>query len=256
MTRELRAGDALVFSVAHAPRVGYLLTMPVYGRFLVAHDGLRVLCAPTDAPDWAAALVAQVLPLACTLRGFEPFHASAVVLDGAALMMAGPVTAGKSTLAARLVEGGAQLVSDDVVAIEAADGELWAHPGGRWLRLRAPETVPAASRLTAEGGEEGRTRYAAPVVDGPHRLRAVYLLGPSSPGPAIAPVPDPGPALLGATYNLSVRDPQRLRRQLDVAHHVAQRAPVFRVARRGSPGRVAAVLREHFESSVLRGAVP
>jgi hypothetical protein len=34
-TRELRADGVLVFSVAHAPGVGYLLSMPSHGRVVV-----------------------------------------------------------------------------------------------------------------------------------------------------------------------------------------------------------------------------
>jgi hypothetical protein len=258
-TRELRADGVLVFSVAHAPGVGYLLTLSSHGRFLVDESGTDVLCEPSpDREDWSDGLAIQALPLACTLRGLEPFHASGVSIQDQALMITGPVTSGKSSLAAWLVRGGATLLSDDVVAVDLVDGVVRAHPGGRWLRLRSPE----AALLTAGTGRwprpaerrRGRPRFEAPVSDGPRPLRAVYVLAPAHEEcEPIAELPTSGVALLAATYNLSVREPWRLRCQLELLHELASRVPLYRLA--VSPAskavQLAEAIRVHFQAQVL-----
>ena len=55
---------------------------------------------------WPATLPAQI-------------HASAVALDGRALLIVGPSGSGKSALALRMMAHGATLVSDDLVEIRA-----------------------------------------------------------------------------------------------------------------------------------------
>jgi hypothetical protein len=255
--RELRAGEQLIFSVAHHEGVGYLLTMPAFGRFLIEESGATIVCEPSAA-EWSTALLAQALPLACTLRGYEPFHASGVVVGGRALMISAPVLSGKSSLAAHLVATGALLLSDDVVAVDASGGELRAHPAGRWLRLRPPEDECFAGAdgggLRPAGSEDGRSRYEAPLAAGPAPLAAVYLLERGGPGgAAVSPVRGAGIALLAATYNLSVRTPQRLRRQFELAHRLSAEIGVFRVAMSADSDahRHAGIVREHFESEVL-----
>jgi hypothetical protein len=255
-TRELRAGGALIFSVAHVAGLGYLLTMPAYGRFLVGEDGGRIRCDPAAVGSWTTGLLVQALPLACTLRGFEPFHASGVVLERGALMISGPVTAGKSTLAAALVQSGATLLSDDVVALEVCDETIVAHPGGRWLHLRGSRhehaVAPRGGGLQPAGWEDGRRRYLAPLAAGPEPLRAVYLLerGDAGDKASVRPAGGSGLALLAATYNLSVREPRRLRRQLELAHRLASTVPVFSLAEAHGEdaGRLVALVRRHFES--------
>jgi hypothetical protein len=218
--------------------------MPGYGRFVVAEDGSAVLCEPEGREDWPEALTIHGLPLAATLRGFEPFHAAGAVIGGEALMITGPVTAGKSSLVAALVAAGADLLGDDVVAV---DRELHAHPGPRRLSLREPER--AGGRLRLIGRRDGRARYEAPPAGGPCPLRAVYVLGRGD-GPAIVPLPSSGLTLLAATYNLSVREPDRLRRQLELAHAIAAAVPLYRLT--VTPDRpavdLAAAVAGHFAS--------
>jgi hypothetical protein len=255
-TRELRAGEQLIFSVAHLADVGYLLTMPAFGRFLIDEAGASVICEPSVA-EWSTALLVQALPLACTLRGYEPFHASGVVLDGRALIISAPVLSGKSSLAAHLVASGALLLSDDVVAVDASGGDLRAHPGGRWLRLRPPADAWFADAggggRRPAGSEDGRPRYEAPLAAEPAPLAAVYLLKRDGAGAAaVSRVRDAGLALLAATYNLSVRTPQRLRRQLELAHRLSSEVGVFRVAMSADSDahHHASVVRDHFTSEI------
>lgn len=55
-------------------------------------------------------------------------HASAVVLDGRALLILGPSGCGKSTLALDLIALGAELVADDQTLVRLAGPDLLASP--------------------------------------------------------------------------------------------------------------------------------
>ena len=53
-------------------------------------------------------------------------HGTCVELAGAGIVLRGPPGSGKSDLALRLIDGGARLVADDRVVLEAASGSLFA----------------------------------------------------------------------------------------------------------------------------------
>ena len=67
-------------------------------------------------------------------------HASTVAIDGRAVMILGPSGAGKSDLALRLIDRGAQLVSDDYTLLVAEADRLVAS---------APDTI--AGRIEVRG---------------------------------------------------------------------------------------------------------
>jgi len=69
-------------------------------------------------------------------------HATAVALDGQGVLIQGPSGRGKSDLALRLIEGGADLIADDWVEIER-DGEA--------CRLFAPETLRGLIEVRGQG---------------------------------------------------------------------------------------------------------
>ena len=58
-------------------------------------------------------------------------HASCVALEGKGVLLRGAPGAGKSDLALRLIEDGAQLVADDQVALTSSSGALLAAPPAR-----------------------------------------------------------------------------------------------------------------------------
>ena len=58
-------------------------------------------------------------------------HASCVALEGKGVLLRGVPGAGKSDLALRLIEGGAQLVADDQVALTSGGERLLAAPPAR-----------------------------------------------------------------------------------------------------------------------------
>jgi hypothetical protein len=226
--RELRVEETLLLSVDHAEPAGYLMWARDFGRVLISSDGLELLCDPDpNNADWSSILSAQALPLAATIRGHEVLHASGVVLNGRAVLVAGPPGAGKSSLAAALVRAGGKLLSDDAVALRMNDGGLTAHAGSVVLQLRLAED----GQLTPQGREalgrpasspSGKQRYVSADVPEPAPLGCLFLLERSTEGPAIERLEAVDPfELIASTFNLSVRTPERLRRQLDVVSAIA-----------------------------------
>ena len=67
-------------------------------------------------------------------------HATCVAHAGRAVLLCGPSGSGKSDLALRLIDGGAELVADDQVVLRNEDGRLIA---------RAPEAL--AGRMEVRG---------------------------------------------------------------------------------------------------------
>lgn len=75
----------------------------------------------------------------------ETVHATAVALDGRAVLLLGPSGSGKSDLALRLVAAGWQLVADDRVVVTVDDGQLIASAPPRLaglLEVRGVGIVP------------------------------------------------------------------------------------------------------------------
>jgi hypothetical protein len=233
--RELGDGETTVLSVDLAEPAGYLLEAAGVGRVLVSLDGIELLCDPDPTrADWGFILAAQALPLAATLRGFEVLHAAGVVLGGEAVLFAGPPGAGKSSLAAALLRRGGLLLSDDAVAIKWQGGPIVAHPGAGALYLRAAEQdrleAEELGNLGSPSPSLGRYRYEPQKTAATAPLGALFLLERVREGALIEPVEGGDPfALLASTFNLSVRSPERLTRQLDAVEALAATERVYRL---------------------------
>jgi hypothetical protein len=234
--RELRFDRTLLLCVDFAEPAGYLLWTRDFGRVLISADGTELLCEPDPTNEgWASIIAAQALPLAATVRGMEVLHASGVVLGDKAVLIAGPPGAGKSSLAAALMRHGGQLLSDDAVALRLSDGALLAYPGSSLLQLRAAEDERLAQNDRAALGRadhfvDGKQRYLSTGTREPVELGALLLLERSDQEPAIEGLTAVDPfELLASTFNLSVRTPARLERQLDVMSAIASTGLVYRL---------------------------
>jgi hypothetical protein len=91
-------------------------------------DGVRLLRTP------AASIAFRHLLWEANQQAIEQtadlvlVHASAVARDGKAVVVPGPMGAGKSTLAAVLVQAGLAYLTDELVALDPATGLLRAYP--------------------------------------------------------------------------------------------------------------------------------
>ncbi len=181
-------GSVMMTVDAHSEH-GYRIDAPDHGVFRVAVDGRLVECAPATGPAWRwhRPFFAQALPIAAALNGVEILHASGVVVDGRAIAFVGHSGAGKTSLAIHLVDQGASLLADDVVALSSADGGVRAHPGVRFSnvaeeQLRGLGEGRRASLGTVVGSSEKPHILVTSMKAEPAPLRALDFLdrGPSN----------------------------------------------------------------------------
>ncbi len=166
----------------------FLLRVPDIARFLL-NDGHEIVAEP-ETPAREADVPVFILGTAFGIllhqREQIVLHASAVRVNGKAVLFCGPSGAGKSTLAAALAQRGYPLVTDDFCTVIVNDAAAPAvHPDGRQLKLWAQ----AIERLDLgqQRGERVRSclekYYVEPreVFTEPLSLGAVYVLREARP---------------------------------------------------------------------------
>jgi hypothetical protein len=120
-------------------------------------------------------------------RGRLALHASAVALDGAAVLFCGRSGAGKSTLAAALSQRGYAVVADDVAAITIGEGGVpLIHRDHRDLKLwrDAAQGLGLTDRAGPELARRSGKYYIAPAAAHgwePMPLAAIYFLSLAQP---------------------------------------------------------------------------
>lgn len=245
-------------TIDHHRRAGYRLYARHFGLARISPSGALVSCAPPDVAPWRwqRFLVGRILPWAALLRGREVFHASAVRVGDKTIAITGPSGAGKTSLALRLVLDGAGFLTDDVLALERAGGEVLAHPGASIAAVRPAErrAIPASSwrRIGKLLGRHGKSYVELRREEEPHPVRAIYYLRALAGRrePLVAPLEPDARLLLASTFVLSVRTPERMRNQLDVCADLARSARMFAAAvdPAAGPGPLAEAIGAHAAS--------
>ena len=218
-----------------------------HGEYVIAPGGALVHCAPV-AGQWPWRLVfAQVLPLVAAIQGLEPLHAGAIAINGEAWGIVGASGAGKTTLTVALVDQGAMLFADDVLAVERMPNGLVAHPGAGVVSMDDPR---ATQRITGARtvATTDKAHVQMPRAEGPLPLRRLYFLDRHDGDHLkVDRVWPPEPRLvLGSTFVCVVSGTARRVRQLDIHAAIAQQVTIFRLLppRGWTPQRIAdAVLR-------------
>jgi hypothetical protein len=107
-------------------------------------------------------------------------HASAAAFPGGAIVLPGPMGAGKSTLVAALVRSGLGYLTDEVVALDPATGLVQPYP--KYLSL-GPEFAACAPEPPAIVRAGLSNRVLVP----PERLRAGAISPPAPPRVVVTP---------------------------------------------------------------------
>jgi hypothetical protein len=231
------ADDRLVLAIDWDDRLGFKLTAPEWGEYVLSADGRRLLCAPPELESWRRDrfLTARALPLAATLRGLEVFHASAVSLGGSVVAIVGPRHIGKTSVAVNLVMQGGSFLTDDLLALEAAEDRILAHPGAAVMGVREAEYELIDPRQRRRLGEfvQRMDKYFAEVSreERPLPLGVVYFLDRRRQNAELAiEEMDGDPRLLlgSSFFNGIVQSPQRLRAQLDLCSRLSQTTTLCR----------------------------
>ncbi len=123
----------------------------------------------------------QVLSHCLLMRGIEPLHATAIVVDGGAVAFLGDSGDGKSTLAASFLNRGYSLITDDVLVLEFQNDTVLAHPSLPSIKL-TPESADAIfNGRRAIPMNSFTSKMIFPLQESQHvrdlvRLRVVYVL--------------------------------------------------------------------------------
>jgi hypothetical protein len=222
----------------------FLIHIPSVARFLLtAGREIAVEPAPgTDAQDIAIFLVGTVFGILLHQREQIVLHASAVRVNGKAVLFCGASGAGKSTLGAALGQAGFPLVTDDVCAITLTDaGVPMVHPDGRQLKLWAQAIEKLG--LGESQGKPVRNRlekfYVEPdtVFSETLPLGAVYALRearvPHAPGIERPNIVDAALILRRNAYRpLLVSRMDQKARYFHAATAIANKAGIFHLTRK------------------------
>ena len=156
---------------------------------------LEIRCTmPEMTDDITALLVGAGLASALHLRGIPILHAAAVVVDGEAILVAGPAGAGKSTLTAALIGRGMPLLAEDLAVLAFGENIITVQAGYPRLRL-----CPDATLVAGKAAPDLPRVFSAFVPDDKRWVDAVDLAG----GFCATPTP------LGGIYLLAPRLSER-----------------------------------------------
>jgi hypothetical protein len=195
-----------------------LLTVPGIARFhLTGGNTIAVASEPgADAADIPAFLVGSALPILLQLRGLLTLRASAVAVNGKAVLFCGASGQGKSTLAAALAQRGYPLLADDFCTItQSSDASGSVDGDGAALKLwaLAIRALQLGDRRGAALRETIQKYHVAPAAQasGPLPLGAIYVLrearAPHEPGIERPNVVDAALSLRRGAYHPRLIEP-------------------------------------------------
>ncbi len=215
--------------------------------FLVDREGRRLWVRWTEGnafEDVSNYLLGVVLGFVLRLRGVISLHASAVVIDGWAVAMAGPAGAGKSTSAAAFAQRGYPVLTDDVTVLEPVAGDFLVQPDRHELKLW-PETAVmlfgSAEALPRHSPSWDKryldlARHGFPTARSPRPLAAVYLLAGEPLAPAESAIrelsgTDGFMALLANSLLSRLLDREMRIQEFDLLTRLCETVPVRRLHR-------------------------
>lgn len=222
-------------------REGYRLRFPALCDFLLDANASNIYIEPAKALDATTLehlIVDQLLPRVLAHRGALVMHASAIGIQGRAILTLGHSGWGKSTLASLLHGAGHQLLSDDCALLSpavTAPHVIPTYPSLRLLEDSIGQMAGAATATTQVATYSPKQRVSL----GPHPpqeiawpLRAIYLLNdPATPasGHTVTPLPPAQAcmALVEHSFRLDLASTQHTRMLLAQAAAVLAQSPVF-----------------------------
>jgi hypothetical protein len=242
------------------------------GEFLVSADGRRVMFRRFDRASlesFQVYLLGQALSFALVRQGFEPLHATAVVVDGRAVAFLGSNAFGKSSLAACFLEAGSRLLTDDLLILGESRNRILAYPGPPRLKLFPKiarrflgQDVTKRVRMNPDTEKlilpiEEHRRHGQPVA-----LDAIYALAAPrdacrTPGVTIERL-SPREAfleLLKGTFNRRLTNQPRLKRQFGFTTRLTDLVAVKRLTYPRAIDRLSEV-REAVGADLARDARP
>jgi hypothetical protein len=218
------------------------------GRFQV-RDGRSILIDPepwADPANLKSILTGRIMGYLLRQRGWLPLHASSVRVRGLGVLFLGGSGMGKSTTASAFFGAGHSVLSDELCAVRVRDGICELTCAGTPIRLSG-ESMAAVTGLPPSIGLAGdkhaiqiQERYCAV----PLPVGRIYVL---DFGERLESVPVSSPQAvqflsLNSFVNSRGLDKKVAALQFHLCHSVAAAAPVRRLVRPYSLGRVSEIV--------------
>lgn len=227
--RSLRAVLApIAIAEEHLPLLEVSIT-DGFARGIV--EGQEAWAVALPGRGWLSALLGYTVATATSLlRALHYIHAGVVEIGGRGHLLVGLPGAGKTSVVAILVRGGAGYLSDEVAVLDPEAGTV--HPFALPLAVkpwtaRAIETLPRARLTVSDGG----IRYLLPTRRVPKAvpIDSLVLLDPAVPATAVAEMPR-GEMLLALSEQASTfRHRHRLEDAFSAFVRIVRRARCVRV---------------------------
>ena len=220
------------------------------GEFLVSRDGLQILCRQSEiagtesfTESFQVYMLGQALSFALVKRGFEPIHATTVVVNGEAVVFLGDSGFGKSTLAATFISAGYPVLTDDLLILQPAGNRVMAYPGPARIKLfpqiarRFLGDLADGIRMNPDTEKLILPLHGKQICSLPVPVRVVYALAPPLevfPKQSIhfetLSIREGFLELVKNTFNYRIIDAGRLKRQLEQTSNVVTLLPVRRLS--------------------------
>jgi hypothetical protein len=244
---EVRVDDAVTF---RRGKLGSRMVAdwPGFARLTCARDGSAATLVPAAGVSRRAIEDLRGGPVNALLRdlaGQLALHASAVAIEGKAVMFLGENGAGKSTAAAEMCLGHrAQMLADDVALLEIGEAGVDVLPsdGRHWLTRESCLALGIPQPRAGASGDKRELR-SSNIAGGPCPLALVVALcfGPSLATATLRPLrgSDAARLLLAAAIRFDVEDARARRREFEQVTTVYRRAPFLELVRPAkAPGEV------------------
>jgi hypothetical protein len=195
--------------------------------------------APLTLADVVPYLQGQLLGLVQRLRGVTCLHASAILIEGHAIAVAGSPGAGKSSTAATFLQMGFQVVADDVVPVFEDARRFMVQPAHArlWLRPDMVEKLFGSIDALPFLAPSWKKRYLDLSTAGsglplePKPLAAIYILSERANEPERPLVTEAAPRdillrLLCNTYMNHLLDPSMRSQEFETLSRLQRSVPV------------------------------
>ncbi|HEY4016787.1 MAG TPA: hypothetical protein VGM06_25805 [Polyangiaceae bacterium] len=222
---------------------------PGVARLTCARDGseavlTRVTAVAEPAEDTLES--ASVRALLRDLAGHLALHASAVAIDGRAVLFLGQSGAGKSTAAAEMcLRHRAQMLADDTALLQMEAGRVEVLPSEALHALNDESCVALGMHQATNGDESTKAQVpSSRVATAAHPLAAIFVLRFTEGSEVARARPLRGTEvvepLLSSVIRFDVEDAQARRRDFEQLATLYERVPVFELARPAKdPGMIA-----------------
>jgi hypothetical protein len=256
--RSPRGPDPLDNLVVYESPEGFIFAYADGTRFWMSPDGREIWSRwpePATLADTETYFVGPVLGFSLRLHGVLCLHASAVVIDGLAVALAGGSSAGKSTTAAAFALAGYEVLSDDLVAVRGTESQPSVAPAYPYLKLWAsserllfggartlPWLTPTWDKRALALDDHGYRFAESSLALGAIVTLAARAGDDDRPRVARSSPTDALLALVPETYAGYLLDTPLRRREFEQLGELLQRVPTFNAEPSDDPARLPALV--------------